>query len=184
MVLAIFDWPFPFNPLVHDDSLLHKFIILYWWCTMMQLPRNQFHHHPVKDGCVATSQRWTVDRKLQAPPGQFLLFGSQLLYYYKFLGGGEGKSHVPTPPCMKPCSQCLFFLPPLELRNNTNTLLQWWHNNQFYKEQIRHMMVLDCIENPKTRLHIKLYTLMNLYFMSYNLIFNFFETINAILIQK
>ena len=41
MVLEIFDQPSQFNPLVHDDRLLHKFIILYLLCTMMQLPGNQ-----------------------------------------------------------------------------------------------------------------------------------------------
>ena len=55
MALEIFDRPSPFNPLVHDDSLLRKFIILYLCCTMMQIPGNQVYHHPVKDGCVATS---------------------------------------------------------------------------------------------------------------------------------
>ena len=53
MVLEIFDQPSLFNRLVYDDSLLHKFIILYLCCIMMQL-ETKFHHHPVKDGCVAT----------------------------------------------------------------------------------------------------------------------------------
>ena len=41
MALEIFDRPSPFNPLVYDDSLLDKFIILFLSCTMMQLPGNQ-----------------------------------------------------------------------------------------------------------------------------------------------
>ena len=41
MALEIFDQPSPFNPLVYDDSLLDKCIILYLCCTMMQLPGNQ-----------------------------------------------------------------------------------------------------------------------------------------------
>ena len=41
MALKIFDRPSPFNPLIYDDSLLDKFIILYLCCTMMQLPGNQ-----------------------------------------------------------------------------------------------------------------------------------------------
>ena len=57
MALEIFDRPSPFNPLVHDDSLLHKFIILYLLCTMMQLPGNQV--------LSSFGQRWLRSNKLK-----------------------------------------------------------------------------------------------------------------------
>ena len=57
MALTTFDRPFLFNLLVHDDSLLHKFIILYLRCTMMQLPGNQVSS--------SSSQRWLRSNELK-----------------------------------------------------------------------------------------------------------------------